>query len=290
MPPPFHAAALKASPHAELECVACHSDIKEVPHPEKLARVDCGAVPPRRADAVCRQRPRQEGGPERPVRSGLQALPRHPRYPGPVQPEIQDVHHQRSATLRTVPCRGRRGQQDAHHVADQHHGELPRQHSWGGPFPERSDGDGGLHQLPQRAQRPAAQRSALVHRQAEHRQDLHEVPCADRERAPPGDPRRVMGKAAAPDSGVRGLPRAPQGPQGLLLAGHVQRRLPELPLQSHPEGDGRGEIRQALRERQRTRRVAPLAHRLRAVPHRRDAVQRAGLQHHPIQGGLLHLS
>src|ERR1017187_2587189 len=42
MPPGFHAAALKASPHAALECVACHSDIKEVPHPEKLAPVDCG--------------------------------------------------------------------------------------------------------------------------------------------------------------------------------------------------------------------------------------------------------
>src|ERR1017187_2856891 len=42
MPPGFNAAALKASPHAALECVACHSDIKEVPHPEKLARVDCG--------------------------------------------------------------------------------------------------------------------------------------------------------------------------------------------------------------------------------------------------------
>src|ERR1039458_6505796 len=43
VPPGFHAAALKASPHAALECVACHSDIKEVPHADKLARVDCGA-------------------------------------------------------------------------------------------------------------------------------------------------------------------------------------------------------------------------------------------------------
>ena len=42
VPPGFHAAALKASPHAALECVACHSDIKEVPHPDKLALVDCG--------------------------------------------------------------------------------------------------------------------------------------------------------------------------------------------------------------------------------------------------------
>ena len=43
VPPGFNAAALKASPHAGLECVNCHSDIKEVPHPEELASVDCGA-------------------------------------------------------------------------------------------------------------------------------------------------------------------------------------------------------------------------------------------------------
>jgi hypothetical protein len=41
--PPFHAAALKASPHASADCTSCHSDIKELPHPEKLAKVDCGA-------------------------------------------------------------------------------------------------------------------------------------------------------------------------------------------------------------------------------------------------------
>jgi cytochrome b subunit of formate dehydrogenase len=43
-PPPFDAAALRASPHAELECAACHTELakKEFPHPEKLARVDCG--------------------------------------------------------------------------------------------------------------------------------------------------------------------------------------------------------------------------------------------------------
>ncbi len=45
VPPPFDAGALRASPHASLECANCHSDLagKELPHPEKLARVDCGA-------------------------------------------------------------------------------------------------------------------------------------------------------------------------------------------------------------------------------------------------------
>jgi predicted CXXCH cytochrome family protein len=41
--PPFNGVALKASPHASQDCVSCHSDIKEVPHPEKLAPVDCGS-------------------------------------------------------------------------------------------------------------------------------------------------------------------------------------------------------------------------------------------------------
>ncbi len=42
VPPGFHAAALKASPHAGLDCVSCHAAIKELPHPEKVAPVDCG--------------------------------------------------------------------------------------------------------------------------------------------------------------------------------------------------------------------------------------------------------
>ncbi len=41
VPPGYHAAALKASPHAAVDCTACHSDIKELPHPEKLAKVAC---------------------------------------------------------------------------------------------------------------------------------------------------------------------------------------------------------------------------------------------------------
>jgi cytochrome b subunit of formate dehydrogenase len=42
VPPAYDAAALKASPHAGLACTDCHNDIKEVPHPDKLARVNCG--------------------------------------------------------------------------------------------------------------------------------------------------------------------------------------------------------------------------------------------------------
>ena len=42
MPPGFNAAALKASPHATLDCTGCHNDITEVPHADKLVRVECG--------------------------------------------------------------------------------------------------------------------------------------------------------------------------------------------------------------------------------------------------------
>src|SRR5208283_1094229 len=45
VPPPFNEAALRASPHATLECTNCHSDLegrKDFPHPAKLTPVDCG--------------------------------------------------------------------------------------------------------------------------------------------------------------------------------------------------------------------------------------------------------
>jgi thiosulfate reductase cytochrome b subunit len=44
-PPPYDAAALRASPHAALECAACHTDladVKDFPHPAKLVKVECG--------------------------------------------------------------------------------------------------------------------------------------------------------------------------------------------------------------------------------------------------------
>ncbi len=43
LPPAFDAAALKASPHAQIDCASCHpAAAKETPHPEKLPAVDCG--------------------------------------------------------------------------------------------------------------------------------------------------------------------------------------------------------------------------------------------------------
>jgi cytochrome b subunit of formate dehydrogenase/uncharacterized protein with PIN domain len=44
-PPNFDAAVLRGSPHAALACISCHQDLdgKELPHPARLAKVDCGA-------------------------------------------------------------------------------------------------------------------------------------------------------------------------------------------------------------------------------------------------------
>ena len=44
-PPGFDAAALRASPHAQLECIACHADLegKEFPHAASLKPVDCSS-------------------------------------------------------------------------------------------------------------------------------------------------------------------------------------------------------------------------------------------------------
>ena len=44
MPPPYNAPALRASPHAEIECNTCHMDLMgaEMPHAAKLEKVDCG--------------------------------------------------------------------------------------------------------------------------------------------------------------------------------------------------------------------------------------------------------
>jgi cytochrome b subunit of formate dehydrogenase len=40
-PPHLDAAALLASPHASVDCKDCHTDIGDIPHPEKLQPVDC---------------------------------------------------------------------------------------------------------------------------------------------------------------------------------------------------------------------------------------------------------
>ena len=68
-------------------------------------------------------------------------------------------------------------------------------------------------------------------------EDVHAVPRADRDRAPQGDPRRALGEAAAHDPGLRGLPLAAQGAQGVLHAGHGRPGLPALPRRSEAQGD-----------------------------------------------------
>jgi cytochrome b subunit of formate dehydrogenase len=58
------AAALKASVHAPLGCTDCHADIKEVPHPEKLAPVSCQSCHPDAAEKLVKSVHGMKGGPE----------------------------------------------------------------------------------------------------------------------------------------------------------------------------------------------------------------------------------
>ena len=52
MPPAYDAGALRASPHATLECAGCHADAdpKKLPHADKLAKVACGDCHPDEAE------------------------------------------------------------------------------------------------------------------------------------------------------------------------------------------------------------------------------------------------
>jgi cytochrome b subunit of formate dehydrogenase len=58
------AALLKASVHGPLTCTDCHADIKEVPHPEKLAPVSCQSCHPDAADKFTESVHGGKGGPE----------------------------------------------------------------------------------------------------------------------------------------------------------------------------------------------------------------------------------
>ena len=55
---------LKASAHGPLACTDCHADIKEVPHPEKLAPVSCLNCHPDAADTVAKSVHGRKDGPQ----------------------------------------------------------------------------------------------------------------------------------------------------------------------------------------------------------------------------------
>ncbi len=161
-----------------LECVACHSDIKEVPHPEKLAPVDCGSC---HADEQSQYSGSVHGkkaaqndpyAPNCKLCHGTHDILPPSNLKSPVAtinvPRLCGTCHREDAEVsktRNIPQTNILG-------------ELQGQHARRRAFPAGPDGDRGLHQLPYRAQRPAPHRPPLLHRQAEHRQDLHQVPRA----------------------------------------------------------------------------------------------------------------
>ena len=247
-------------------------------------------LPRRRAEAVRGERARPEGRRRRLLRAGLQGVPRHPQHPAPFHPRLADVHDGGPAALRQLPPGRHDGQPDAPDPADQHPGELHGQHPRRGPLQEGPDRGRGLHELPHGALRAAAHGSPLLHRQGEHREDVPALPRADRDRAPQGDSRRALGEAAAHDSGLRGLPLAAQGAEGVLHAGHGRPGLPALPRQPGSQGDPQRADGLAVHEQGGAGAFAPREDRLRAVPHRRRPRRRhAGLPHDRAEGRLLDL-
>ena len=87
------------------------------------------------------------------------------------------------------------------------------------------------------------------HRPEEHRRDLHAVPRADRAGAPQGDPRRAVGEGSARSPGVRRLPPAAQGAQGVLRPGDGRQRLPALPRTARTSGHRRTAVPSASQAR-----------------------------------------
>ena len=291
-----HASAVQCGSPARL--AARGAGMRQLPHrarqegipaPGKTGPRGVRLVPHRRAGAVRSEPPRQGCGARRQARAGLRDLPRNAQYSAAVGPARAHLGDGNPQALRGLPSRGHAGEPDARHSPDQHPGQLHGQHPWPGAFRERSYRRRGLHKLPHGAFRAAAHRPALLHRQGQHRQDLHQVPRADRNRAPQSDPRRAVGEGTEPHSGLRGLPRAAQGAQGLLLGGHVGPRLPAMPWRPEPESHARRKDGFAVRQRGGAGRIAARGQSLRSVPHRRHAIAQPVLRYHAREGGLLHL-
>ncbi len=231
-PPKFDAAALLASPHAGVACTDCHMDLAgvEMPHPEKLAPVDCGTCHDEiqtQYDESLHGQAGQRGDPLAPTCKSCHGDARScAARPTPLaQTAVMNI----PLLCGTLPPRRLAGPAHALDPAGQHPRELLGVDPRRGAVQEGADRHRGLHELPHRAPRAAAHRSALLDRARTGRQDLHQVPRPDRARAPQGDPRRAVGEAAPHDPGLRRLPLAAQGAQGVLHAGHGRPGLHELP-------------------------------------------------------------
>jgi hypothetical protein len=90
VPPAFDAAALRASPHADLECRSCHADLEKAafPHPEKLKPVDCGSChSDEQTQYAASLHGRATARGDR-LAPDLPRLSRHPQHPAQVQPPL----------------------------------------------------------------------------------------------------------------------------------------------------------------------------------------------------------
>ena len=234
--------AFAASIHGSLQCVNCHADLegKELPHDAPLKKVDCGACHEAEAKqhaASLHGKAMKRGDALAPT---LRGLPRDARHPGGEGPALAGLAAQGALHLRQVPPGRHAGAAAAQHPPGPHPGELLGDDPRRGPAqegPDRGRRTAPPATPPTTSCRTPTPRSSIARGNiAAH---LHQVPRPDRGGAPQGDQGRAVGEGGARPAGLRRLPPAAQGAEGLLHAGHGGRGLPEVPPGEGPQGAGR---------------------------------------------------
>ncbi len=214
---------------APLQCTNCHGEVKELPHSTPMPKVNCGSCHSdesqqhsksvhgkalARGDALAPRCVSCHGNhdivPVKDPRSAVAAI-KIPYVCGQCHQEGTPVQLNRNIAQ--------------HDILD----ELQREHSRRGPAEEGPHRRGQLRVMPHGALDPAAHRSRVFDRAAQHRGDLHQVPREHRTGASQDHSRRALGEAIQHAARMRRLPPAAQGAQRFLLAGHGGRRLHALP-------------------------------------------------------------
>ena len=235
----------RARSTAASQCVNCHADLqgKELPHDAPLRKVDCGAC----HDAEAKQHAASLHGQAMkrgdPLAPALRRLPRHARHPRRRRTRARRSRRSRCPfTCGKCHQEGTVGPAAARRSTRTTSSRTTRRSIHGEGLLKK-----GLVVAANCASCHTAH-NILPHTdpassiaRGEHREDLHEVPRADRAGAPQGDQGRAVGEGGARAAGVRRLPPAAQGAEGLLRPGHGRRRLPASATARRAQGatDGR---------------------------------------------------
>ena len=207
-------AAYKASVHADVSCTDCHADIKDLPHPARLKRVDCSgchsevaAVYAKSRHVVAADRKPVVNGPTCADCHGAHAVPKTdplhlsrsttgtspPPAPGATRT-------QRSPTKRNIgiPGASRMYDQGIHNQAIVDEGAEQVRH---------------VRRLPRRPRHAGAHGPRVLHQQAESPRDVREVPLRRLHHLPGERARDVAGPRGPRRAQLRRLPRRARHPR-----------------------------------------------------------------------------